>query len=97
MKINKIKMERWILHLSKKIRHIRTVEHTDYGLTIPSEHSAITIARLTGLLLMVYPSGDSMVAADMINKWVDVVREQYFKIHGYIFPDEPKLWDNEIN
>lgn len=97
MKINKIKMERWILYLSKKIRHIRTVEHTDYGLTIPSEHSAITIARLTGLLLMVYPSGDSMVAADMINKWVDVVREQYFKIHDYIFPDESKLWDNEIN
>ena len=68
MKIDKIKMERWILYLSKKIRHIRTVEHTDYGLTIPSEHSAITIARFTGLLLMVYPSDDSMVAADMINK-----------------------------
>ena len=74
-----------------------SIGHTDYGLTIPGENSAITIARLTGLLLMVYPSGDSMVAADMINKWVDVVREQYFKTHDYIFPDEPKLWDDEIN
>lgn len=73
-----------------------SVGHTDYGLTIPGEHSAITIAQLTGLLLMVYPSGDSIVAANMINKWVDVVREQYFKTHDYIFPDEPKLWDNEI-
>ena len=74
-----------------------SIGHTDYGLTIPGENSAITIARLTGLLLMVYPSGDSMVAADMINKWVDVVREQYFKTHDYIFPDEPKLWNNEKN
>lgn len=74
-----------------------SIGHTDYGLTIPGEHSAITIAQLTGLLLMVYPSGDSIVAAKMINKWVDVVREQYFKTHDYIFPNEPKLWDNEIN
>ena len=74
-----------------------SIGHTDYGLTIPGEHSAITIAQLTGLLLMVYPSGDYIVAAKMINKWVDVVREQYFKTHDYIFPNEPKLWDNEIN
>ena len=46
---------------------------------------------------MVYPSGDSIIAAKMINKWVNVVREQYFKTHDYIFPDESKLWDNEIN
>ena len=74
-----------------------SIGHTDYGLTIPGEHSAITIAQLTWLLLTVYPSGDSVVAADMINKWVDVVREQYFKTHDYIFPNEPKLWDNEKN
>lgn len=46
---------------------------------------------------MVYPSGDSMVVADMINKWVDVVREQYFKTHDFIFPDDAKLWDDKIN
>ena len=74
-----------------------TVGHTDYGLTTPGEHSAITLAQLTGLLLTVYPSGDSLVATNMINKWVDVVREEYFKTHDFIFPDEPKLWDNEIN
>ena len=44
---------------------------------------------------MVYPSGDSIIAAKMLNKWIDVVREQYFKTHDYIFPDEPKLWNNE--
>ena len=33
----------------------------------------------------------------MLNKWIDVVREQYFKTHDYIFPDEPKLWNNEKN
>lgn len=68
-----------------------TVGHTDYGLTTPGEHSAITLAQLTGLLLTVYPSGDALVATKMINKWVDVVREEYFKTHDYIFPDESKL------
>ncbi|BBA93627.1 hypothetical protein SR187_10150 [Streptococcus ruminantium] len=33
-----------------------------------------------------------MLAANMINKWVEVVREYYFKTHDNIFPDEPKLW-----
>lgn len=68
-----------------------TVGHTDFGLTTPGEHSAITLAQLTGLFLRVYPSGDALLSASMINKWVDVVREYYFKAHDYIFPDEPKL------
>ncbi|MCK1190718.1 DUF5677 domain-containing protein [Streptococcus uberis] len=72
-----------------------SVGHTDFGLTTPGEHSAITLAQLTGLLLTVYPSGDALLAANMINKWVDVVREYYFKSHDYIFPGEPKLWDEE--
>lgn len=74
MKINKIKMERWILYLSKKYDIFELVGHTDYGLTTPGEHLAITLAQLTSLLLTVYPSGDALVATNMINKWVDVVR-----------------------
>lgn len=45
-----------------------TVGHTDYGLTTPGKHSAITLAQLTGLLLTVYPSVDALLAAFMINK-----------------------------
>ena len=74
-----------------------TVGHTDYGLTTPGEHSAITLAQLTSLLLTVYPSGDSLVATSMINKWVDVVQEQYFKTHDFIFPDDAKLWDDSMS
>ncbi|HFR3896685.1 TPA: DUF5677 domain-containing protein [Streptococcus suis] len=71
---------------------IISVGRTDYGLTTPGEHSAITLAQLTGKFLTVYPSGDALLAAFMINKWVDVVREVYFKTHDCIFPEEPKLW-----
>lgn len=67
------------------------IGRTDFGLVMPGEHSAITLAQLTGLFLNVYPSGDALLAANMINKWVDVVRESYFKTHDYIFPDEAKL------
>lgn len=54
------------------------------------------MAQLTGLLLTVYPSGDALVATNMINKWVDVVREEYFKTHDFIFPDDAKLWDDTM-
>ncbi|MDQ0221777.1 DUF5677 domain-containing protein [Streptococcus moroccensis] len=74
-----------------------SVGRTDFGLTTPGEHSAITLAQLTGLFLTVYPSGDALLAANMINKWVDIVREYYFKTHDYIFPEEPKLWNEEDN
>lgn len=57
-----------------------------------SEHSAITLAQLTVKFLTVYPSGDALLAAFMINKWVDVVREVYFKTHNYIFSEETKLY-----
>ncbi|BBA92617.1 MULTISPECIES: DUF5677 domain-containing protein [Streptococcus] len=69
-----------------------TVGRTDFGLTTPGEHSAITLAQLTTLFLTLYPSSDALLAANMINKWVEVVREYYFKTHDNIFPDEPKLW-----
>lgn len=71
------------------------VGRTDFGLATPGEHSAITLAQLTGLFLTVYPSGDTLLAANMINKWVDVVREYYFKTHDYIFPDELKMWNEK--
>ncbi|MEW4353810.1 DUF5677 domain-containing protein [Streptococcus pneumoniae] len=70
-----------------------TIGRTDFGLTILGEHSAITLAQLTGQFLTIYPSGDALLAANMINKWVDLVREYYFKTHDYNFPDESKLWE----
>lgn len=72
---------------------IISVGRTDYGLTTPGEHAAITLAQLTGKFLTVYPSGDALLVAFMINKWVDVVRKNYFKTHDYIFL-KPKLWNS---
>lgn len=69
-----------------------SVGRTNFGLTNPGEHSAITLAQLTVKFLTVHPSGDALLATFMINKWVDVVREVYFKTHNYIFSEETKLY-----
>ncbi|SUN48792.1 Uncharacterised protein [Streptococcus dysgalactiae subsp. dysgalactiae] len=69
-----------------------SVGRTDFGLTTPGEHSAITLAQLTTTFLTTYLNGDTLLSVNMINKWVDVVREQYFKTHDNIFSNEPKLW-----
>lgn len=76
-------------------KEVITIGRTDYGLATPGEHSAISLAQLTSVFLTVYSSGDSLLSAIMINKWVDVVRESYFKTHDYIFPNEPKLWNED--
>ena len=31
-----------------------------------------------------------------ISDWVNVVREEYFKTHDEVFPDDEPLWDESI-
>ena len=65
--------------------------HSDYGIAIAAEHSAISLALITVQYLTLFPYGDSIVHADCINKWVDVVRKHYYEAERNCFSDENKL------
>ncbi|MEB6065125.1 DUF5677 domain-containing protein [Enterococcus gallinarum] len=69
------------------------VGRSDYGITTPAEHSAISLAQITAIFFTIHPSGDSIIAVKYINNWVDVIREEYFKTHDSVFPDDDKLWE----
>lgn len=58
---------------------ILPVGHSDYGITTPAEHSAITLARVFSLFITLFPYGDGVLAARILDKWVDLIREHYFK------------------
>ena len=68
------------------------VGRSDYGLTTPAEHSAISLAQITTLFFTIHSSGDSSIAIKYISNWIDVIREIYFKTHDALFPEVEKLW-----
>ena len=79
-----------------KTENIIPVGRSDYGITTPAEHSAISLAQITSMFLNIFPYGDGIVAIKNINNWIDVVREIYFKTHDEVFPEAPPLWNNDL-
>ncbi len=71
-----------------------SVGRSDYGITTPAEHSAISLAQISTMFFTVFSFSDILVAINGINKWLDVIREIYFKAHDEIFPDDEPLWED---
>lgn len=72
------------------------VGRSDYGLTTPGEHSAITLSLISGLFFTVFSHGDTIVATGVINRCINLVREYYFKTHDEVFPEADKLWNDKL-
>ena len=71
------------------------VGRSDYGITTPGEHSAISLAVISAIFFTIFTESDTIASVGIINKWVDVIREAYFKTHDEVFPDDEKLWGRE--
>ena len=79
-----------------KTENIIPVGRSDYGMTTPAEHSAISLAQITCMFLNIFPYGDGIVAMKNINNWIDVIREIYFKTHDEVFPEDQPLWSDDL-
>ena len=55
------------------------VGQSDYGITTPAEHSAISLQWITSMFLSIFPCLDALAHAKVIYDWVDEVRKAYFK------------------
>ena len=66
---------------------------TDYGITTPAEHSAISLAQISSMFFTVFPNSEMVVAIKSLNDWIDVIRKVYFKTHDEVFPDDEPLWE----
>lgn len=67
------------------------VGRSDYGITTPAEHSAISLQWITATFLTLFPNADSIQKTKVIHDWVEVIRELYFAAHDEIFAgiDDP--------
>lgn len=75
-------------------RNIIPVGRSDYGITTPGEHSAISLAQITVMFYNIFPYVDGVVAMKSINGWIDVIREIYFKIHDEVFQEDEPIWNS---
>lgn len=72
-----------------------TVGRTDYGAETPGVNSAISLAQITATFFTVLNNEEAIVSLKCITQWIEVVREEYFKAHDGVFPDDVPLWDAE--
>lgn len=54
------------------------VGQSDYGITTPAEHSAISLQWITTMFLNIFPCLDAVAQAKVIHDWVEEVRRAYF-------------------
>jgi len=62
--------------------------HSDYGIAVPAEHSAISLTVVTTHLLTVMPYGEGLVNIECLDKWIDVVRKYYFEAEDNCFSED---------
>jgi len=72
------------------------VGRSDYGITTPGEHSAISLVQISTLFFALFPESDIIIQTQSINRWLDVIRETYFKTHDNVFPNDEPLWDDNF-
>ena len=77
-------------------RDIIPIGRSDYGITTPAEHSAISLAQISVVFFELYSSADIALIMKHIVNWIDIIREEYFKVHDLAFPEEEKLWDESL-
>jgi hypothetical protein len=72
------------------------VGRSDYGITTPGEHSAISLAQISAVFFTLFPESDTIIQMQNINRWIDVIREAYFKTHDEVFLEDEPLWDENL-
>ena len=65
--------------------NILPVGHSDYGISIAAEHSAISLQWITAMFLNIFPNMDGITRSRAIGAWVDVIRELYYNAEDEAF------------
>ena len=80
---------------SMSATHEIPVGRSDYGLNEAGECSAISFAQITANFFTVFTDEETIIAMKSIARWIDVIREEYFKTHDIIFPEDEPLWKED--
>ncbi len=75
-------------------KRVISIGRSDYGITTPAEHSAISLVQISAMYFNVFTCAQTLVSLKGINQWINVIREIYFKAHDEIFPDDEPMWED---
>lgn len=62
--------------------------HSDYGIAVPAEHSAISLSLVSVVFLNLYPDSDNLINAKVLHEWVDVIQDAYYGAEEQCFHDD---------
>ena len=56
------------------------VGRSDYGLSVPAEHSAIMLSRVAINFLTIFPNMDNLVEARVMLKWTKIIQKHFYSV-----------------
>lgn len=68
---------------------VMSVGRSDWGMSLPAIHAAMSLALITGEFFSVYTHGDSIAAISTFNKWISIIKRYYEDVEEQCFPKEP--------
>jgi hypothetical protein len=66
------------------------VGQSDYGITTPAEHSAISLQWISAMFFSIFPCMDALVYARTLYDWVEEIRKAYFETEAECFKTVPE-------
>ena len=73
-----------------KTQNIIPIGHSDYGIAVPAEHSAISLHLISTLFFTLFPYVDGIAYVKTLGKWVEVIQDMYYSTENEIFPKAPQ-------
>lgn len=67
------------------------VGHSDYGIAMPAEHSAIMLNIASAIFLTLFPNADSLQYIGIMKEWIKVIQKMYYTTHIEVFNEALQL------
>lgn len=68
---------------------ILSVGRSDWGMSLPAIHAAMSLVLVTCQFFSIYTHGDSMAAVSTFNKWISRIKIYYEDVEEHCFPKNP--------
>ncbi len=67
------------------------VGHSDYGIVMPAEHSAIMLNIASAIFLTLFQNADSLQYIGIMKEWIKVIQKMYYTTHIEVFNEALQL------
>lgn len=63
----------------KEPLNVLSIGRSDYGVSVPAEHAAISLGMITTDLISIFPYENGIIAIKNISDWIDVIRKYFIQ------------------